>query len=135
MRKILFVFILLFICCLYAANAAAQENGSLFTAGDYEYTLDEGTAAIVRYTGSETGQITVPPAIDGYPVTVIGDYAFQECPASSIVLPDTITEIEKGAFSHAGPCSISLYHLPRSIWDTGHFTAAAAWNPFRFRHH
>lgn len=67
--------------------------------GDYAYTLDNsGNATIISYTGNST-TLTIPPAIDTYPVKVIGNYAFSDSSLISVSMPNSITTIGHGAFS------------------------------------
>ncbi len=64
----------------------------------FEYTVSSEKVTITKYTGTITA-VTVPEAIEGYTVTVIGENAFKDrTDIKSIVLPDTITSIGNYAF-------------------------------------
>ena len=59
--------------------------------GYYTYTVSGGEATI---TGCDitTGAITIPSTLNGYPVTVIGDFAFDECTdLTSVIIGDSVT--------------------------------------------
>ena len=67
---------------------------------DFDYSTDPQakTATIVSYSGLEE-DVIIPAVLDGYPVTGIGDAAFNACDAiSSITIPDTVTTIGARAF-------------------------------------
>ena len=67
------------------------------TEGYYYYTISEGEATITAFSGG--GNITIPSSLGGYPVTTIGDYAFDRCDyLYSVTIPDSVTTIGYGAF-------------------------------------
>lgn len=107
--------------------AFASDEETIYTSGDYTYTLNEdGEALLETYTGTEEN-VTVPAVIDGYPVrelqyemfgnniTVknvvvsegiryVGGRVFTECAAlETVVIPDSVLELgydsNVGAFS------------------------------------
>ena len=66
--------------------------------GDYTYTVIDDKAQITKYTGAG-GDVTIPSALGGVPVTSIGDYAFASCISlTSISIPQGVTSIEEKAF-------------------------------------
>lgn len=71
------------------------------TSGDFEYEViseEDKTCAIIGYTGT-AADLEIPQDIDGYSVTKIGDYAFEECTSLvSVTVPAGITTIGDGAF-------------------------------------
>lgn len=80
------------------------------TCGDYIYTiLENGTAEIVRYSGRD-GTVSIPETLDGYPVTVIGNAAFDSCSyVTSVTIPDGVTAVDDYAFIYCrGMTSVTL---------------------------
>lgn len=68
------------------------------TAEDYTYTTNDGTITITMYTGPG-GDVTIPPTINGLPVTGIGESAFSGCTSlTGILIPDSVTRIGDNAF-------------------------------------
>lgn len=71
------------------------------TSGDFEYEViseEDKTCAIIGYTGT-AADLEIPQDLDGYSVTKIGDYAFQECTSLvSVTIPAGITVIGDGPF-------------------------------------
>ncbi len=83
-------------------SEADKENGddeAEYSEG-LEYELSEcKTYYIVSGIGTcADSKIVIPEEHKGVPVKNIGDYAFKECTATSITMPDNITTIEEGAF-------------------------------------
>jgi len=67
-------------------------------AQDYTCTTNNGTITIAKYTGSDSA-VAVPRAINGRPVTCIGDSAFSECASlNSVTIPGGVTHIGDNAF-------------------------------------
>lgn len=96
-------------------DATAEETEpTVYTSGDYQYTLlVDGTVQITRYTGGAT-DLTVPDTLDGYRVTAIGASVFYEKRnLRSILLPEGVTSIGDEAFSY---CSeLKSVSLPDSL--------------------
>ncbi|MCL2376174.1 MAG: leucine-rich repeat domain-containing protein, partial [Defluviitaleaceae bacterium] len=68
------------------------------TYGDFVFSVEAGEVTITRYTGSATDLI-IPDTINGLPVRIIGASAFfNAAPLTNIVIPDSVTRIERGAF-------------------------------------
>lgn len=76
---------------------------------DFTYTIASGAATITGYTGAG-GAVTVPPTIEGNPVTSLGPESFHSKQAiTSISLPDSVTYVGWGAFANCkGLTSIHL---------------------------
>ena len=79
------------------ADAKAEDGATPLD--NFTYTIkDDGTAAILDYTGKEQ-EIIISSHIGDAPVTEIGDYAFEAAwDAQKIVIPDTVTIIGEQAF-------------------------------------
>ncbi len=89
--------ILLAIILLLTCIPLTAVSVSAATESDYSYTVSGGKASITRYDGSG-GNVVIPSTLGGYPVTTIGNYAFDDCDSLiAVTIPDTITSI--GGFS------------------------------------
>ncbi len=86
------------------------------TEGDFTYAIVDGNAVIVGCTSSEM-ELEVPSEFDGHKVTAVYTTGFTNCQASYIVLPETVTEIRKGAFY--GCQSLMAVKLPQSVKTIG----------------
>ena len=96
--------VVMLISVLYIAPytaSATDEEATTFTSGDYTYSLlEDGTAEITKYTGSEN-DLTIPTALDGNKVTQIGGYSFEKCTSiESLTIPEGITAIGSNAFRY-----------------------------------
>lgn len=66
---------------------------------DFEYSVDNGTAAITKYKGAG-GAVEIPATLGGYPVTGIKMQAFIECTSlKSVSMPESMTWIGDSAFA------------------------------------
>ncbi|MBQ2925820.1 MAG: leucine-rich repeat domain-containing protein, partial [Ruminiclostridium sp.] len=94
MKKILGLIPLLgLLLVLTCAPASALSDG------EYEYTLQNNEVRLDKYIGSG-GDITIPTAIRGIPVTAIGDRCFAYTDdVTSIYVPGTVREIGIQAFA------------------------------------
>ena len=73
----------------------------------------EGTAMITDFTGTETDLI-ITSHIGEYPVTEIGQYAFEAAwDVTSVTLPETITVIHEQAFADCE--SLNDVNIPESV--------------------
>ncbi|MBR7032924.1 MAG: leucine-rich repeat domain-containing protein, partial [Clostridia bacterium] len=79
---------------------------------DWEYYIEDGEVTITGYNGSDT-DVTIPSEIDGYPVTEIGDWAFEYCSLTSVTIPDSVMRIGEGAFW--GCDSLESVTIPDSV--------------------
>ena len=84
----------------------------ILTSGDYDYTVFEDAATIVKYNG-EDQDLEIPSEIDGYPVTELGAEAFSYQKFNSVTIPDGILLIGKQAFEY---CEIAdALQLPENV--------------------
>lgn len=64
----------------------------------YIFTTNNGAITITGYSGAG-GELKLPAAIGGLPVTAINDYAFYGTTTLlSVTIPDSVTSIREGAF-------------------------------------
>lgn len=99
MNKILKMFLSLMV--LLGVTAGFDIPVQALTSGDYEYELlEDGTAKITGYTGTET-ELVISSAVAGtVRVTSIGEGAFATNETlTDVELPISITSIEEGAFA------------------------------------
>lgn len=67
-------------------------------ASDFDYKEEDGKIVLVRYKGSDT-ELRLPSVIDGKEVFAIGEDCFvNQSEITTIICPDTLTEIRKEAF-------------------------------------
>ena len=86
-------------------------------ATSFHYIIENGKATICSYTG-QAQNVVIPREIVGYPVGSIGDNAFQGAPVTSVLVPDTVTEI--GWFAFADCPSLTAVTLPASVTAIGY---------------
>lgn len=67
-------------------------------ASDFAYTADGGEVTITDYIGTSE-HVLIPDTIDGLPVTALADKAFYEKAVTTVVVPDSVTEIGDLCFS------------------------------------
>ncbi len=95
---------------------------SVFFKVDISYECyPDGTASISQAsTGIFVQEVQIPSKIKEngvtYTVVSVGNYAFRDCDATHIILPNTITSIEQYAFSS---CSATRITLPDAITYIG----------------
>ena len=86
------------------------------TAGVLQYEVEDDHIVIVGCDLSAT-DVEIPSSINGMPVTVIGDYAFNGIGITSIKIPDSVTKIGNYAFTM---CSgLKTVTLPENLETVG----------------
>ncbi len=104
--------------------AAAAETGT------YELLTYESSGSAITITdctipaGSDDVVLEIPAAIDGLPVTAIGDSAFAFCEGlTAVILPDSIVTIDDYAFYCCE--DLTSIFLPEGVTDIGSFVFAS----------
>ena len=83
-----------------AALPMTAVNSFALTDGDWEYTVNNNEATVTGYTGIFS-DIVIPSTLGGYPVTEIGNSAFNgNTTLRSIVIPNTVTTISNNVFQN-----------------------------------
>jgi hypothetical protein len=83
----------------------------------YNYTAEDGAITITGYAGPG-GAATIPSAINGLPVTTIGNLAFSGANLTSATIPDSVTSIGDSAFDACwGLTSVTVPDSVTSIGD------------------
>ena len=89
------------LCLVIPAPAEEGAEPAALESGDFRYRLlEDGSAEILGYTGKAL-ELVLPEALDGHPVTSIGNEAFSDFPYSmeDLVIPASVTHIGSDAFS------------------------------------
>jgi len=109
-------------CTGLPASLQITEHGSSrlrqFESNDYTYTVDNGKATIFKFKKDFKGTLAISKTLGGYPVTRIGDGAFQFCSGlTSVTISETVTRIGSAAF--AGCAALTEVILPASVTQIG----------------
>jgi len=108
--------------CAYAESTNLTETEKLGRAmlfdGDYGYQLlDDGTAELTSYLGSDTN-VVIPSEVEGAKVTSIHSNLFYDYDVlESVEIPDTVTNIGYQAFR--GCYKLTSIELPESVETIG----------------
>jgi len=85
-----------------------------------EYEISGDSVTITGCDRDASGALIIPAAIEGKPVTSIGNVAFNGCiNLTSITIPDSVTSIGKRAFSDC--YSLTSITIPDSVTSIGKF--------------
>ncbi|MBR4171189.1 MAG: leucine-rich repeat protein [Kiritimatiellae bacterium] len=112
MKKALSLFLVMALCVGLLAMSAWAD-----TSGDWEYSVVNGKATITGYSGSSS-IVTIPSSLGTYPVTEIGNGAFQQCASlETVTIPNSITKIGHYAFSDCA--NLVSITIPESVTEIG----------------
>jgi hypothetical protein len=84
----------------------------------FTFTTNNGAITITRYTGPG-GAVTIPAETNGFPVTAIagGKGAFSHTAVSSVMIPDSVTNIGDEAFIACA--NLTSLMIPKSVTSIG----------------
>ena len=92
---------------------------AITTASPFLFTDNGNSITITGYVTKPVGVLTIPPTINGKPVTVIGDNAFYLCTAmTGVTIPIGITSIGKYAFCAC--YALKAVTIPATVIDIGY---------------
>lgn len=96
------------------ANIAKNDIDDGAAAADsFEYSVTDGNVQIDKFTGKET-DVTISSHIGEYPVTAVGQYAFEACwDVTSVTLPDSVQYI--GEFAFMDCSSMTKINIPEGV--------------------
>jgi len=123
------------ICIAVAATAITLSlHAATQTVGGYTWTyqINGDTAEIyndgyVAISPMPAGPVTIPPALGGKPVTVIGRYALHYCSEmTSVTIPSCVKRIDYGAFSDDE--ALTSVVIPDSVTELGEFVFYKCYN-------
>ena len=101
------------------------EVEAAYTSGYYTYTVSGGEATITKADTNNSGSVTIPSSLGGYPVTKIGNSAFKDCTKiTKLTIPENIEDIGNQAFENCTYVT-ELYYNP-----TAKLSFATASNSF-----
>lgn len=97
-RKLLsLLLVLAMVLAIFPVSAFAADAK---TEGGYTYTIEDGYAVILQYTGNDS-TVNIPETLGGYPVVVIDDGVFYNNQTIQTVnIPDSVEYIGRQAFMH-----------------------------------
>ena len=100
-----------------AVGVAGEERTD--ASGQWKYVPENGGATITGYVGKPNGDLVVPGALDGVPVTGIGDSAFEFCISlTNVQIPNSVTRIGDYAFSScSGLIGVTIPEGVTSVGD------------------
>ncbi len=106
------------------ARAATETVDGLtwtYTVSDGKASVGGGNVTSTALSTGTTGDITIPSALGGYPVTSIGNGAFYNCSGlTTVTIPDSVTSIGERAFQH---CSgLTSLTIPDGVPSIGLWT-------------
>lgn len=105
-RPVLILLLAAMLLCGTTAVSFAADD----TQARYTYTVTNHSVTITGYLASDS-TTRIPPQICGAPVNTIAAGAFASTKASKVYVPDSVTDIEPGAFA-SGTELIQYYPVP-----------------------
>ena len=105
------------------STAPAEESAPAESPlSDFEFAENDTGMTVVKYLG-DAEHVIIPAAVDGKPVTEIGDYAFSDektftgKDVTTVEIPTTVTIIREGAFTDC--LKLQTINLPQGLTEIG----------------
>ncbi len=87
-----------------------EATPEIVTVDGVEYYIGNGVATLMSCTDNISEDVTIPSNVNGYPVTMINDYAFKDVRAN-VYVPNSVLVIGENAFEN----TFGYLTLPESI--------------------
>lgn len=112
-------FLVTFILFCVSLFALFTVTSSADTEGYYTYSVCNYQTTITDVNSTISGAITIPSTLGGYPVTSIGNRAFEDCISlTSITIPEGVASI--GSWGFYGCTRLESITIPESMTSIGH---------------
>ncbi len=99
-------------------TSGTEEDITVGNAMIFHYTVKDGKATVTKYEGTAT-LVEIPATLDGYPVTAIGERAFEgNTHLAAVIVPDGVITVDWFAFY--GCSALFDITLPASVSTIGH---------------
>lgn len=87
--------------------------------GNFKYSVSGGKATVTGLVNKNVASVIIPDTLGGYPVTCIGESAFNWCDKlESVTIPDSVTSIEDYAFSSC--YNLASVNIPQNVTNIGY---------------
>ncbi|MGN0469237.1 MAG: leucine-rich repeat domain-containing protein [Acutalibacteraceae bacterium] len=95
-----------------------EQHENVLTEGDYEFTVSDGEATIVKISKNCGGEFVVASTLGGYPVTKIAKSAFLSCEKlTSVKIPSSVTTLGDMVFRKC--TNLESVIIPSSVTSIG----------------
>ena len=101
-----------------SSNTSGTNQAKTLREEDCTFRVSGAEVIITKVNADISGDIIVPDVLNGYPITVIDNNAFENCTEiTSVKLPDSVTEIKDATFRNC--TSLKNVTLPNTITYIG----------------
>jgi hypothetical protein len=101
---------------LWTADAAGEARTD--AGGQWLYLPEDNGAVLTGWAEPPEGETVIPAFLDGYPVTAIGESAFDDCTGlTAVILPQGVRSM--GDWSFAGCSGLTAAELPDGLLFIG----------------
>ena len=100
-----------------AVSASAEERYTYGTYENLKYCKYADYIQISGWVKEPEGELIIPAEIEGLPVTSIREWAFSQLSLTSVIIPDSVTNIESFAFFYCS--ALTSVSIPDSVTSIG----------------